>query len=437
MLKNIGIRTKLIFGFAILSIVFISAIAYFAINFSSNVLAKRLLDNAKLDVDNNLYKLNLLFNIAQKDLLLMAEQQDVLELIRGKNDEDFFAKNKQRVELAFKNISEKRNYYSQISYIDENGKEIVRVDNINGQTIIIPDKLLANVSENRFFKDITDLQKGKMSAIYVNYSNAENKDFKNLSAIVYSIPVFDEYNNYWIISLSLKIEAVFDVLKSNTIVNETYLMDKDGYYIYHPNESKRLSGENNSSSRFNVKDDYAHFVDKILSGNEMVINNDTNIFAFAPVYLDPQDLENYLIYMVVVSKSIILGDVGSLNKNIWLFSVLIFILSTIFIILFSKLLTNSIKNLNKEVINFYKTKKFNIIPVKNKDEVSQLAESFNVMLEDLEDVHKNLEKKVQERTEDLTRMNNLLVGRELKMIELKRVIKKLLKDKKIKPEKIK
>ena len=68
------------------------------------------------------------------------------------------------------------------------------------------------------------------------------------------------------------------------------------------------------------------------------------------------------------------------------------------------------------------------------DEVGQLARSFNEMAAKLKVSYSGLEQKVKERTKaleekttDLERMNKLMVGRELKMIELKKEIEKLKK----------
>src|SRR3989339_340648 len=73
------------------------------------------------------------------------------------------------------------------------------------------------------------------------------------------------------------------------------------------------------------------------------------------------------------------------------------------------------------------------------DEIGQLTEAFNNMLQkikksqiDLEKSNHNLEKRVQERTlelerkiEEMKKFSEIIVNRELKMIELKKQIKKL------------
>jgi nitrate/nitrite-specific signal transduction histidine kinase len=82
------------------------------------------------------------------------------------------------------------------------------------------------------------------------------------------------------------------------------------------------------------------------------------------------------------------------------------------------------------------------VDIETKDELGNLASAFNEMIEDLkkskkelENYSKTLEKKVKERTkelesknEELKEFNKMAVGRELKMVELKKRIKELEKE---------
>jgi methyl-accepting chemotaxis protein len=93
-------------------------------------------------------------------------------------------------------------------------------------------------------------------------------------------------------------------------------------------------------------------------------------------------------------------------------------------------LADKAKNLNKTLNN----QTYEEIKIVSNDEIGVLAESFNEMVVDLqksrknlEDLNNDLENKVAERTEelnqtmtDLERMNKLMVGRELKMVEMKK-----------------
>ncbi|MFA6215430.1 MAG: HAMP domain-containing protein [Patescibacteria group bacterium] len=60
-----------------------------------------------------------------------------------------------------------------------------------------------------------------------------------------------------------------------------------------------------------------------------------------------------------------------------------------------------------------------------KDEIGDLANSFNQMSDNLKESKTNIEQKVASRTAELEKLNQLMVGRELKMIEFKKEIQRL------------
>lgn len=85
------------------------------------------------------------------------------------------------------------------------------------------------------------------------------------------------------------------------------------------------------------------------------------------------------------------------------------------------LLTDSFEKLKKED---YQTR-LGDVPVK---EIQNVFQSFNIMSQNLEESHEALRQKTNElrsRVEDLEKFQRLTVGRELKMIELKKEIQRL------------
>lgn len=66
------------------------------------------------------------------------------------------------------------------------------------------------------------------------------------------------------------------------------------------------------------------------------------------------------------------------------------------------------------------------VDVRDNDEIGQLARAFNDMISELQSNRENIEKKVMERTADLEKINKFMVGREIKMIDLKKQIKDLM-----------
>jgi nitrate/nitrite-specific signal transduction histidine kinase len=107
----------------------------------------------------------------------------------------------------------------------------------------------------------------------------------------------------------------------------------------------------------------------------------------------------------------------------------------------TKSITRPVIKLRDTAILIGKGKLDTKIEIKSKDEIGQLAQVFNEMAGKLKESYGNLEQKVVERTkeveaaktelsqklDEMSRMNKLMVDRELKMIELKKEIEALKK----------
>lgn len=109
------------------------------------------------------------------------------------------------------------------------------------------------------------------------------------------------------------------------------------------------------------------------------------------------------------------------------------------ILLMHNLITKPLKKISLGLKQIKEGKLGVKIDVKQKNEIGEIANNFNEMTSDLEksrqqleEYSKTLEEKVKSRTEELSekvqefeKMNNLMVGREVKMIELKKRISEL------------
>lgn len=179
--------------------------------------------------------------------------------------------------------------------------------------------------------------------------------------------------------------------------------------------------------------------------------NDTNFTVCATIYIDefmqPIKALKEKIYLSVKNTS---DEIKTRDIQVQNMVFIIFSFSVLLIIIIAFLFTRSVvkpitqltdatKEISKGDLNVK-------VDIKTLDEIGQLASAFNKMVEELKhsrkqlsEYNKTLEKEVEERTkelkkskeeleakvEELERFSKVSVGRELKMIELKRKIKKL------------
>jgi len=117
----------------------------------------------------------------------------------------------------------------------------------------------------------------------------------------------------------------------------------------------------------------------------------------------------------------------------------IFLLAFFLSLVLGKKITGPLSKLEKVMSEIAQGKLDSVIEIKSEDEIGSLARSFDTMRrgikayqKQLKEYGKKLEIKVKERTKELEeknteleRFNRLAVGRELKMIEMKKKISEL------------
>jgi len=132
------------------------------------------------------------------------------------------------------------------------------------------------------------------------------------------------------------------------------------------------------------------------------------------------------------SFSLLSGPINSIheqiNSDLWIFTVAVFFGFAISLILgwlFSLVITKSISKLTKASEKIADGNLDENVDIKTNDEVGELGRSFNKMIKNLRESHEDIEQKVAERTAELGKLNKFMVGRELKMAELKKEIAQL------------
>ncbi len=125
--------------------------------------------------------------------------------------------------------------------------------------------------------------------------------------------------------------------------------------------------------------------------------------------------------------------------NFFLFIIILFLAEFLLIIIFSRRFVKPIKKLTDYAAEIGQGNLGVKIKVKSKDEVGKLASAFSQMAQDLQKSKNELEqyswdlegrisrrtKELKTKVEELEKFQELTVGRELKMIELKKKIKEL------------
>jgi methyl-accepting chemotaxis protein len=315
--------------------------------------------------------------------------------------------------------------FRQLVVLDMQRQERVRISRLSSA---VPIQLTEQMLSNMFSR----VEQGNtfISSVYIDEVTSE-------PMVIMAVPVtnvFGDFQGTLLAEVNLKF--MWDLVDRIEIgdTGVAYVVDIEGNLIAFGDISRVLKGE---------KLTYLDEVNEFIHSNEQVHEGqvETSIgIKGIDVVTTHVKLENPDWAVVVelpvqeAYQSVTQGIMVS--ASIMLLSLVLAIVAGIYL---SRRITKPIIKLKDAATEIGSGKLDTQIKIKSKNEIGELASSFNKMTEDLkrsrkelEDYSKTLEGKVKERTkeleqknEELERFNKLAVGRELRMIELKKRIREL------------
>ena len=417
-----SIRRKLAAVFLLL--VIITGLATIGITsfFSREMIEQQIHSHLDTSAQSKAYHVETFLNNEKNRVLQLAESV-VIErlLISNKTDEDY----KDIFDDVIARLKNSTNIVKEIY-------EIIVID-INGviASSNIEEKIGLNISEDLCF---TNGAKG----VYIR--DAYLCRFDDQPSLAISAPILENVDNavVGVIVIRIKLDSLNKIMTDRTGLGdtgETYIVNKDGYMIT-PSRTINdtfLTQEINSINFRNCMSAHehpdAHGIEHI--GHEPIaaFNNyrDTKVLG-AHAYI----LEMQWALLAEIYESEALAPIYNIQNTIILAFIIIIIIAVIISFIISKAITIPIINLKNTAKIIGGGKLDDEIEIKSNDEMGDLANAFIDMAKNLKKQQENLERVVAERTkelqkkiEELEKYKKVTVGRELKMVEMKKQMEEL------------
>lgn len=402
-------------------------------------ISEKEIDNKRIQIETSLQS-----NIS--DLITLSKISNLQQLVNSQDKTD-----RQLVKTAlaqdFLSMAQNKKYY-QIRYLDEEGNEIIRIDNIEGKATRIPEEKLQNKADRYYFQQAIKLSPGK---IYVSKLdlNIENDKLQNVGTqenpiyvpvIRYAIPIFDDQlQSKGIIITNVYANSFFNFLSNNEVDSQFYLVDEDGYYLYHPLESMRFGNqiEKLNANIFFEFDDFASYALNFNYKEPFLTNNN---YIAQRIEITPVSFDDVNKRISINSDNIIndanswslvkitkLSKIEEYKKEISQTLALIVGIALLIIIVSSYfgslIITKPIDEIVKFIEQIDGNKNNSLKPNAITKEIKTLITNINKMNSSLHEKREKIEQRVQERTEELEKLNKIMINREIKMIEIKKKLK--------------
>ena len=320
-----------------------------------------------LDRDEKIYTAEAKDMIDQRISSLLAEinifpqniGDDLLFLSELSSLEEVLDSTGEAKEQAIKNLeNDLLNYikgsvaYYQLRYIDEAGQEIIRAEFDGNNYYLVPKDKLQNKAHRYYFSETIKLNKGEtyLSQLDLNIENGiiENRGTEENPEYVPTIrtatPVFSKEELKGIVIFNIYADYFLDDIREAQREGENiFLIDKEGYYLAHPNREKEFAFMFDKEDTFYK--DYPEVSKNIfLDLSKRLFESDEFIFSFKHIYPIVRNYEisngDYSWVLITVSEKVELNNTVSKLKTNYLYFLLfsglfiLIILVLVFVLVF-------------------------------------------------------------------------------------------------------
>lgn len=398
LLGKLSIKYKLTLLTSLLLFVSILISVLIAIYIASQTLEEEVLTNSKIEINARTENISTFLNLLKKDVQMLSQSNTLHRFIEVKeklqNDSSKiniqqYQELKESLEKDYYSLSNLRDSYLQLRFLDQSGQEVIRINHDKESFKIIPDEQLQDKSQTNYFLETIKNAKNEFYVSELNLNKERGKiEIPYKPVIRYALPVYNENQEVkGIVIANISANIIFDNIKKHEedTHSEMYLLDNEGYFLYAPDENLRwgrdLQNNEKLGKYFNTD-----FVRRVLNPIVEVIKEDDIFFIHATIFPLEEDKTNYWIVLQKIPEATILTKLSRLENTFIFVGIICILFAVIIAYFFSNSFTNPIRQLQSNISQLMKGEIPEDIKVKSQDEIGRMTDSFNHLVEQIEDM---------------------------------------------------
>ena len=405
--RTFNIQTKLIVAFITLLVA--SLIITGGYNIITNYRIQRSQISTTLENDLNGKRTAIIdfLEAARQDMVFLGQAEVLQSYIKTLDDiadPNIVIRARTVMEREFRRYAENRGIYEQIRFLNNIGDEVLRIDTgLDGVSSIVPQSELRkkedpnSIRELDYFTQTYQLSSGEIFESPLDLDMDGNRiEIPYEPVIRLGTPLVINTQKKGVILANIYAEKFLNQLSASG--SDTFLVDANGYYLFHPDETKRWGKDLNTDTTINK--DFPGLVNDLYSGNPGSREVNGYLITYAPIAMPGENSPRWFIGTFVtvdsITRPIFTSTFNSLSLLLLTMGASIFVMTYL-----SSTITTPLGNLATAAQDIAAGNLSARVNIKTKDEVGALAGVFNIMTSQLQELVASLEARVSERTAEL------------------------------------
>ncbi|MFZ5818009.1 MAG: sensor histidine kinase [Bacillota bacterium] len=406
--RRTPIRQKMWLGFFVTSLVPLLVLGLFGLIQTDQELKRLNATRMEQEVAVRASRVSAKLVTHRQTLAYLASLPALQQLLAATTEEQLIMARRQ-VEADFIAMSAAAQVYYQIRFLDEQGREQIRVDHREGP-VLVPAGSLQDKRDRQYFREASRLPWG---AVYVSPVEL-NQEFgqievPHMPVLRLATPVADSGGRHrGLVILNIDANSFLEDPIENEQGAELLIIKKDGSYVSHPDPAKRFGGPSDLNTGHGIQRDYPEIADLLLTyPGGVTTARDGRTVAF--IRLAPTADAHAFLILVMTRRA---GVMAGLANPMWWTAVAIIIgvalLSRWAGLAVARQIVGPIETLRDGVAALRLGHLGTRVVTDSEDEIAQLGDDVNHMAAELEEMYSRLEEKVEQRTRTLAEMHRQL-----------------------------
>jgi len=391
--KKFSVRDKILLLFIIVMISTVSIVAWFGYKSAEESFTHSAIELNKMEVNRLAENIDSVLKYIPNDLTYNVNFYALRTLLvwESLKEQDKITDWHSIYVRSVTDYLKNKKFYYQLRILDKYGHEkiVIQYDKDTNVVKEIPYNLLQDKSHREYYLKAIHLQKGEFYISQMNLNIEHGVIERPYAPVVrFATPIIDANDEVQgVLVLNFDATSILNKIAQMKLqkTQQFFLLNKDGYYLYNQDKSKRWAFQLNQN--YNFKNDYPDVMKMIQKVKEFeTFSHNGKIFFIEKVYPAKKMDENHYWYLIsVIDRDVIFSSLHTFT-NSFFFIMIVSLLLGLYII--SRYITTITKPLSQVTSQLKALAKGNIkrenINYKADDEIGQIVESTNIVVDAIE-----------------------------------------------------
>ena len=397
------LRNKFVLITILVAVSTMLVVGGYALWATANILIQLAVAEQRAELNSLAGDVNEFMSGVKQDLLLVSQSPGLQAYLAARRTDNQAKSAAQQVlERELLTFAGARQVFDQIGFVDAAGNEVIRVQsNADGVSRLMSERQLHNKGDHPYFQEIISMAPGEVFVSSPKLKNGSDVLERlpaeaNKPIIRYGTPI--DYNGkiVGVVVAEVFVEKFLNEVETDS--QQAFVVDDDGYYLFHSDETKRW-GQQLQSGVTLSSDLPPDVVRQILTSSSGTLTSAGNYISHLALQIP--DYPGTLRFGLIESRQEILSPLLDFTVGAFLVIVSVLAVAISAATILGRTVVDPIVNLKNAAVRITSGELATEIEPTTKDEIGTLTSAFNAAIEHLRVNIEDLEARISERTRAL------------------------------------